>query len=122
MKPEAAVTTLWGLDERSARQLLNNLERKALLSFQGESPKRMITLHDLQYDYLQCYLRQAPENSASLHKKLLEAYQKKCRGGWPAGPNDGYFYQHLAHHLIPIFPTSMFWNPSLRAGDFGSNP
>ena len=54
--PEAAVVTLWqhvdGLKEREARKLLATLECKALLKLQGQKPNRLVTLHDLQHDYL----------------------------------------------------------------------
>ena len=46
-------------------------------------------------DYL---VRRAPDLPA-LHDQLLAAYRDQCPGGWASGPDDGYFYQHLAHHL-----------------------
>jgi len=98
--PEAAVLTFWlhtyGLKERDARRLLTTLERKALLRFEGETPHRLVSLHDLQYDYL----RAVVSDLKSLHSQLLEAYQQKCADGWHSGPNDGYFFEHLAYHLV----------------------
>src|ERR1019366_7325836 len=35
-----------------------------------------------------------------LHRQLLDAYRKKCPGGWPTGPDDGYFLQNLVSHLL----------------------
>jgi WD40 repeat protein len=99
--PEAAVVTLWqqadGLKEREARKLLAALDRKALLKLQGQEPDRQVTLHDLQYDYLRAL---AGEDLYSLHQRLLAAYGKKCTHGWPTGPNDGYFFERLADHLV----------------------
>jgi hypothetical protein len=34
-----------------------------------------------------------------LHEVLLQAYAKRCRGGWTTGPADGYFFQSLPYHL-----------------------
>jgi hypothetical protein len=97
--PEAAVLALWqhgtGLKERQARKLLSLLERRGLLRLGGEAPNRRVSLHDLQHDYL----RVVHEDPAALHGRLLAAYRQQCRDGWPGGPNDGYFFEHLAHHL-----------------------
>jgi hypothetical protein len=55
-----------------------------------------LTLHDLQFDYVRGKQRSLP----GLHNRLLNAYAAQCTGGWATGPNDGYFQQHLIHHLI----------------------
>jgi hypothetical protein len=98
--PEAAVLTFWlhtgGLKKRDARKLLTTLERKALLRLEGEAPHRFVSLHDLQYDYL----RAVVGDLSSLHGRLLDAYQRRCPDGWQSGPNDGYFFEHLAYHLV----------------------
>jgi len=98
--PEAAVLTFWlhtdGLKERDARRLLTTLERKALLRLEGEAPHRLVSLHDLQHDYL----RAVAGDLSSLHDRLLDAYQQRCVNGWKSGPNDGYFFEHLVYHLI----------------------
>ena len=98
--PEAAVLTFWlhtdGLKERDARKLLTTQERKALLRLEGEAPHRLVSLHDLQYDYL----RAVVGDLSSLHGRLLDAYHQICADGWKSGPNDGYFFEHLAYHLV----------------------
>ena len=98
--PEAAIMTLWmhtgGLKERNADKFLTTLNSKALLTLEGETPHRLVTLHDLQHDYL----RAIEGDQDKLHVELLEAYQKKCKDGWSKGPNDGYFFEHLAYHLV----------------------
>ncbi|RZB30894.1 MAG: hypothetical protein AEth_00848 [Candidatus Argoarchaeum ethanivorans] len=98
--PEAAVLTFWlhtdGLKERDARRLLTTLERKALLRLEGEAPHRLVSLHDLQHDYL----RAVVGDLSSLHDRLLDAYQERCVDGWKSGPNDDYFFEHLAYHLV----------------------
>ena len=107
--PEAAVETLWAhtgaLADRHARRLLTFLERRSLVNLDteasragdgsGSEVKRRVSLHDLLYDYA---VRLAGDPAAA-HKQLLDAYRKRCPGGWPAGPDDGYFFTHLRHHL-----------------------
>jgi hypothetical protein len=98
--PEAAVLTLWlrkgELQEREARKILAELRRKALLNLDGTAPQRFILMHDLQRDYL----RAVSEDLKVLHQSLLYAYWQQCRGAWYNGPDDGYFFQNLPHHLI----------------------
>ena len=98
--PEVAVMTFWlftnGLKERNARKLLTLLEGKALLRLEGKAPNRLISLHDLQHDYLRAVMG----DLSSLNGLLLKAYQQECKDGWPNGPNDGYYFEHLAYHLI----------------------
>jgi WD40 repeat protein len=97
--PEAAVLTLWRhgthLKERAARQVLSTLHGTALLRLEGEAPHRRVSLHDLQHDYL----RAASANREALHGRLLDAYWQQCSRGWPSGPDDGYFFGHLAYHM-----------------------
>jgi hypothetical protein len=99
--PEAAVLTLWcraeGFSERNARKLLTALGRKALLTVQGESPDRRVSLHDLQHDYLRAV---AGDGISTLHGILVDAYRLQCPGGWASGTNDGYFFDHLRDHLL----------------------
>ena len=97
--PEAAAQTLWShtgrLKPRKARKLLNDLENKSLLSLEGEAPDRLISLHDLQCDYLKASAADLP----ALHSQILEAYREGCGAKWSDGPQDGYFFEHLAYHL-----------------------
>jgi hypothetical protein len=83
--PEAAVWVLWnyhgGLTERECRMLLTQLEGKAMLRLRGESPQRIVTLHDLQLDYL----RAALEDKVGANCALLSAYWAKCPDDWPSG-------------------------------------
>ena len=106
MIPEAAVATLWShtgpMKERDARRLLTILDStRALVQLDreaeetGDDPKRRVSLHDLIYDYA---IHLAGDRVA-LHQQMLDAYSQRCPEGWPSGPNDGYFFQHLRHHL-----------------------
>jgi WD40 repeat protein len=98
--PESAVSTIWsctgGLKERDVHKVLSILARKALLKLEGQVPNLQISLHDLQYDYL----RAVVSDISNLHYQLLSAYQQKCNGSWPNGPNDGYYFENLAYHLV----------------------
>jgi WD40 repeat protein len=89
--PAAALQALWGLDQQHTSALIGDLAHKSLL--RAEAGR--ISLHDLQMDYL---TRRAPD-LPPLHDRLLAAYRDQCPGGWADGPDDGYFHQHLAHHL-----------------------
>ena len=46
------------------------------------------------------HFESVPEGKARLHGQLLDAYRQKCPQGWPSGPNDGYFFQHLRYHFV----------------------
>ena len=89
--PVPALQTLWGLGQQAATDVIEDLDGKSLL--RAEAGR--VSLHDLQMDYLS---RRAPDLPA-LHNQLLAAYDRQCPSGWASGPDDGYFYQHLAHHL-----------------------
>ncbi|MBD2771756.1 CHAT domain-containing protein, partial [Iningainema sp. BLCCT55] len=97
--PEAAILTFWQhthqLRERDGRKLLTMLASKALLQTTGEAPKRLVTLHDLQYDYL----RYNVGDLAHLHQELLAVYRKTCTDGWHTVKDDGYIHQRLVWHL-----------------------
>src|SRR5437773_6128504 len=84
------------MKDRNARKLLTTLESKALIRVTGESPDRRVTLHDLQYDYLQA----VQGDLVTLHQNLLDAYFEQSGRHWEKGPNDGYFFQRLDYHLL----------------------
>jgi WD40 repeat protein len=97
--PEAAIRTLWGrggaMADRDVAKLLVRLDRSAMLSLDGPQDHRIVTLHDLQHDYLRALVT----DSVDLHRTLLDAYSEKSPDGWATGPDDGYFFQQLAYHL-----------------------
>ena len=104
--PEAAVGCLWAhtgnLDDLDCEDLLITLSERSLIrldtveSPSGGAPLRRVSLHDLLFDYA----TRLGDDRETLHNQLLEAYRKKCPDGWPSGPNDGYFFQYLCHHLL----------------------
>jgi hypothetical protein len=121
--PEEAVLTLWlhtnGINERRARRLINLLASKALVTVSGESPQRTLELHDIQH----LYLRNVLENLDAAHQELLDAYRAKCADGWHTGPNDGYFFEHLAYHLNAAGRKEELYNLLTEsAPDGGPNP
>ncbi|MDY9927970.1 NB-ARC domain-containing protein [Methanosarcina sp.] len=97
--PEDTIAMLWkhtgNLKRRNVEKLLTKLKDRSLLRLDGEAPNRLISLHDLQLDYL----RATAGDLTSLHNKLLEAYGKECGNKWSDGPEDGYFFEHLAYHM-----------------------
>ncbi|MGB4651603.1 NB-ARC domain-containing protein [Methanothrix sp.] len=96
--PEAAILTLWAharkLDEKNGRRLLAVLDRRSLLKRDIDDISSAIEIHDLLHDFL----RASCSDLQALHDLILDAY-RPAGGGWPSGPNDGYFFQHLVYHL-----------------------
>jgi WD40 repeat protein len=90
--PEGALQMLWNMDRYDAQNLLDLLVDRSLASLEGGK----LILHNLQLDFI---LKLA-EDQRSLHSRLLLAYWKRCTDGWSSGPNDGYFFEHLAYHLF----------------------
>jgi hypothetical protein len=105
--PEAAVRTLWshtgGMKSLGIEKLLKRLAERSLVYLDTDrvdpaKPVRRVSLHDLLHDYA---VRMAGEPRA-VHQKLLDAYRKKCLDGWHTGPNDGYYFESICHHLLEL--------------------
>lgn len=100
--PTAAIRTLWshaaGLDDWDADALVIKLTQRSLVQMtSGTANNTTVSLHPLVYDYV----RRAAGDETALHRRLLDAYRRKCPGGWHADPpNDGYLLTHLRYHLI----------------------
>ena len=104
--PESAVSTLWGhtggLNKFACEDLLISLHERSLISLDTQTqqdngtPLRLISIHDLIYDFV----TRMANDVVRLHSKILDAYRKQCPDGWANGPNDGYFFQFLVHHMI----------------------
>jgi WD40 repeat protein len=101
--PESAAETLWahtaGLTPRAARKLLAAFARRSLLQVARGLDERLVTQHDLLHNFAEGMAEKRFGALAALHRMLLDAYRKKCPGGWATGPDDGYFFQSLARHL-----------------------
>jgi tetratricopeptide (TPR) repeat protein len=93
--PELALETLWepeGLDQYDTHDLISLLVARSLLR---RDERGSLTWHDLQLDFI----RKEAGDPVQLHTRWLKAYWKRCPEGWASGPDDGYFYEHLAWHL-----------------------
>jgi WD40 repeat protein len=91
------VCTLWRhtgrLEEFEARDLLHSFDRKSLLTLSRDGKR--VSFHDLQHDFLRLNV----DSLADAQGALIEAYRSRCADGWASGPNDGYFFSFLPHHL-----------------------
>ena len=104
--PQAAVARLWkqsgNLDDLDAEDLLIDLSERALIRLDRDEAKpdgrsrRRVSLHDLLYDFAV----RAADAPQVLNQTLLDAYRKDCSDGWHSGPDDGYFFRNLCHHLV----------------------
>jgi WD40 repeat protein len=93
--PEAALGAYFapaGLGGEAVQDLVDDIVDASLARRDGEG---RIRLHDLQHDYV----RRRAGDLTPLHERLLAGYRRAAGGGWHTGPDDGYLYQHLAHHL-----------------------
>jgi hypothetical protein len=93
--PEAALAVLWethGMSRYDTQDIVDLLVTRSLARRDEDGN---LTLHDLQYDYV----RKQIDDVVALHDRLLEGYGARCQDGWPTGPNDGYFFRYLAHHM-----------------------
>src|SRR5262249_52014751 len=88
-----AETTGCPLDE--AGFCLVSLGRKSLLTLDGDFPRRRVSLHDLQHDYL----KGTHPDLRKAHNQVLLAYRGRHPDGWPTVRPDGYFFEHLLYHL-----------------------
>lgn len=97
--PEAAILRLWchksALVERTARLILVLLQHKGFIRLEGKEPNRQMTMHSLQYDYLMSQI----SDRTSMHDRLLQAYGATVEE-WTTVPDDGYFYESAAKHLV----------------------
>lgn len=113
--PETA-STVWAVEEKTARKWLSRLRRKALLSefedvFGGVVYQIHDTLHDAARNLLCNPL--SPDKSGKLpglgisfpqaQNILLERYKRKCEPNqeclWAGLPDDGYIHSHLTWHM-----------------------
>ena len=95
--PRPTVEALWapaGVSAADAGDLLARFGDRALL--RRDPVTGRVDLHDLQSDLVRADLG---DSLPLAHEQLLAGYAARCPDGWPSGPDDGYFYQHLAGHL-----------------------
>ncbi len=109
--PEAAITTLWEstgrVSSRNGRKLLAKLKQRSLIQLVADNGSKdahsghgQFSLHNLIHDYGVARYLKSNGDVKLLHTQLLDAYRAKAPHRWWSGPNDGYFFQQLRHHLI----------------------
>lgn len=79
------------------RKQLGILHEKALIRLEGGAGSRRVWLHDLVVDYLV-----ARGDRVTANRALVERYRTASASDWPAGPDDGYFLEHLLTHLAML--------------------
>jgi WD40 repeat protein len=89
--PEEALQVIWNRDQYDTQDLIDLFVDRSLATLKNGR----LSVHNLQHDFM---IKRAGKLQ-DLHDKLLEGYRIRCQNGWPSGPNDGYFFQHLAYHL-----------------------
>jgi len=101
--PLAAVSVLWERDDAQVSATCETLARRALIDYDAEAGS--VQLHSSLYAFISEHLRAGV--LTDLHERMIEGYAARCRekpdrdnpAGWASGPDDGYFFQHLAGHL-----------------------
>lgn len=94
--PVEAASVLWSRSMSKTRADCDRLARRALLEY-----NRADGTFRLQSALRACLLDQLRAGQlTALHNRLLNGYHRRLKGGWASGPDDGYFFQHLASHLI----------------------
>jgi WD40 repeat protein len=94
--PFTAASVLWSRDVDETRADCERLARRALVDIDLENDT-----FRLQVALRNCLLDQLRAGQlTALHNRLLDGYRRRMTGGWASGPDDGYYFQHLASHLI----------------------
>jgi len=97
--PESVLHVFWkpeGLDDFASQDVLDALVEHSLVARDAAG---RLSLHDLQYDFISKIAADRGD-VAGLHRRLLDAYAELCPNGWPSGPDDGYYFQHVCRHLL----------------------
>lgn len=92
--PEAAVRTLWRLDQFDTEDAVDQLVDLSLLT---RDESKRLRVHDLLLDYLR--RRLGTERLVERHNELLQSYFQQAQQHWSDGPRDGYFFENLVWHL-----------------------
>jgi hypothetical protein len=90
--PKSVLETLWGLDSSEIEDTIENWVEASLANHYETGA---VILHDLQLDYVRGQIT----DLKGLNQKLLDAYKAKLADGWSSGPDDGYYFGWLTHHL-----------------------
>lgn len=91
--PQNVLAHLWNLDLFSINELLIEFEEKSLIE-RDEGGNIIIS------NLISKFLANKSGNQNQVHKRFLKSYKKKCENNsWISGPDDGYYFQHLAYHM-----------------------
>lgn len=86
---------LWGCSEEEAHDLLLHFSDQALVTRVVAGGRAMFVLHDVLWEFLRIPV--TTDSLAADHRQLVRGYRQSER--WERVPDDGYLYDHLAHHL-----------------------
>ncbi|MHC4177957.1 MAG: NB-ARC domain-containing protein [Planctomycetota bacterium] len=94
--PEGSLQVFWDLTPAKTRTCMDRLVARSLATWQEKADQGALLLHDLQRDYVR---KVREKRLLELHTRLLDNYRARCPNGWSSGPDDSYFFQHLADHM-----------------------
>ena len=99
--PVSTVSRFWGetaqIDDFASRELCNRFFDLSLLQ-SYDLQRQTIRLHDVVRSFVTKQTTAPAE--ARLHQMLLRSYCKPPGERWDEIEDDGYYYDHLTHHLI----------------------
>ena len=104
--PASAAAALWKVDEAEAHEALDDFSGQALLDRVGPPGAERYMLHSLLHEFL--VERLGPELAAA-HWALVSGYLLRSTSGWAGVPDDGYFGDRLAFHLVAAGRVSELW-------------
>jgi hypothetical protein len=94
--PISAVCRLWGYDESLTIELCDQLYNYSLLQ-SHDLRRKTIRIHDVVLSYLRS---RAGDRTKEWHTRFVESYEKASGGRWDRLADDGYYFEHLAYHLL----------------------
>jgi WD40 repeat protein len=94
--PVGALAALWAPSGVGYDEVSDYVELFIDRSLGGRDSVGRLEVHDLQMADVTSRTRSA---TRALHARLIEGYARRCGDGWASGPDDGYFFRHLPHHL-----------------------
>jgi tetratricopeptide (TPR) repeat protein len=83
------------LDQTQRAGMESHAQRSAPPRFLEETAGASVTLHDLQWDYLQL----ARPNRARLHRQMVAAYEEQYSDRFQAAPDGDYIIERASMHL-----------------------
>jgi WD40 repeat protein len=89
--PPKVLEIYWSVPPDEVLDAVESWVDASLASFE----QGLVTLHDLQHSYV----RNQSVETRSLHRRLIDTYQKLSGGEWANLPDDGYYFSHLFYHL-----------------------